>query len=151
MQALPDKYMFTIREKLKTTKPGKHLTPNELVAYKQDESLCAVSHITHHLHMTKELRGQNCQLLISFITPHNPVGTWVKSILDNAGIGVTKFSGNSTRPAVTSYGTHTGLTLHDMLKAGGWSNAQTFATYNKLIETNFGAGILDTSGVLIDV
>ena len=149
MQALPDKYVFTIGEKLKTTKPGKHLEPIELIAYKQDESLCVVSHITHYLHMTKELRGQNCQLLISFIKPHNPVsnstiGKWVKSILDNAGIDVTKFSGNSARPAATSYGTHTNLTLQDILKAGGWSNAQTFAAYyNKPIETNFGASILE--------
>ena len=122
MQALPDKYVFTIGEKLKTTKPGKHLEPIELIAYKQDESLCVVSHITHYLHMTKELRGQNCQLLISFIKPHNPVsnstiGKWVKSILDNAGIDVTKFSGNSARPAATSYGTHTNLTLQDILNA----------------------------------
>ena len=119
MQALPDKYVFTIGEKLKTTKPGKHLEPVELVAYKQDESLCMVSHITHYLHMTKALRGQNCQLLISFIKPDNPVsnstvGKWVKSILDDAGIDVTKFSGHSTRPAATSYGTLTGLTLQDI-------------------------------------
>ena len=140
--------MFTIGEKLKTTKPGKHLEPVELVAYKQDESLCVVSHITHYLHITKALRGQNCQLLISFIKPHNPVsnstiGKWVKSILDDAGIDVTKFSGNSARSAATTYGTLTGLTLQDILKAGGWSNAQTFATYyNKPTATNFGASIL---------
>lgn len=73
MQALPDKYVFSIGQKLKTTKPGKHLEPIELVVYKQDQSLCVVSHITHYLHMTKELRGQNCQLPISFIKPHNPV------------------------------------------------------------------------------
>lgn len=36
MLALPDKYMFTIGEKLKTTKQGKHLEPVELVAYKHD-------------------------------------------------------------------------------------------------------------------
>ena len=38
VQALPDKYVFIIGEKLKTTKPGKLLRPVELVAYKQDES-----------------------------------------------------------------------------------------------------------------
>ena len=77
----------------------------------------------------------------------------MKSILDNTGIGVTKFSGNSARPAATSYGTHTGLPLREIIKAGGWSYAQTFATYyNKPIETlnwliklvtNFGASILE--------
>ena len=86
MQELPDKYVFTIGEKLKTTKPGRHLEPIELVAYKQDESLCVVSHIKRYLYITKELRGHNCQLLISFIKPHNPIsnstiGKWVKSIL----------------------------------------------------------------------
>ena len=39
MQELPDKYVFTIGEKLKTTKPGRHLEPIELVAYKQDTSV----------------------------------------------------------------------------------------------------------------
>ena len=149
MQELPDKYVFTIGEKLKTTKPGRHLEPIELVAYKEDTSLRVVSHIKHYLHMTRELRGPNSQLLISFIKPHKPVsnstiGKWVRSILDKAGIDVTKFSGNSARPAATSYGARTGLTLQEILKAGGWSNAQTFATYyNKPIETNFGASILE--------
>lgn len=68
----------------------------------------------------------------------------MKSILNDAGTDVTKFSGNNAIPAATSYGTHTGLTLQDILKARGWSNAQTFATYyNRPIETNFGASILE--------
>ena len=92
--------------------------------------------------MTKDLRGKNCQLLISLMKPHNPVSN--STVLGNAGIDVTKFSGNSARPAATSYGTKTGLTLQEILKAGGWSNAKTFATYyNKPIETNFGTSILE--------
>ena len=81
-----------------------------------------------------DLAAQNYQRLKGFIKPHNPVsnstiGKWVKSILDDAGIDVTKFSGNSARPAATSCGTHTGLTLQEILKSGGWSTVQTFATY----------------------
>lgn len=41
----------------------RHLAPIELIAYKQDESLCVVSHIKHYLQVPKELRGQHCQLL----------------------------------------------------------------------------------------
>jgi len=99
--------------------------------------------------MTKDLRGKNCQLLIILIKPHNPVssstiGNWVKSIFANVGIDVTKFSGNSARPAATSYGTKTRLTLQEILKAGGWCNAKTFAThYSKSVETNFGTSILE--------
>lgn len=83
-----------------------------------------------------------------FIELHNPlsnstIGKWVKAVLANAGIDITKFSGNSVRPAATSYGTKTGLTLQEILEAGGWSNAQTFATYyHQPVETNFGASII---------
>lgn len=47
MQELPQKYVFTIAEKLKTTKPGRHIDPIELLAYDKDESICVVSHIKH--------------------------------------------------------------------------------------------------------
>ena len=33
MQKLPGKYVFTIGEKRKTTRPGKHLEPIELTAF----------------------------------------------------------------------------------------------------------------------
>ena len=83
-----------------------------------------------------------------FIEPRNTLSNstiekWVKDVLTNAGIDITKFSGNSARPAATSYGTKTGLTLQEILEARGWSNAQTFATYyHQHIETNFGASII---------
>ena len=64
--------------------------------------------------------------------------------MKDAGIDVNKLSGNSARPATTSYGMKTGLTLQDILKAGGWSNAQTFAKhYHKPIVRNFGTNILE--------
>ena len=83
-----------------------------------------------------------------FIEPHNTlsnstIGKWVKAVLANAGTDITKFSGNNARPAATSYGTKTGVTLQEILEAGGWSNAETFATYyHQPIETNFGASII---------
>lgn len=81
--------------------------------------------------MTKNLREKNCQLLISFFKPRNPVsnytiGKWVKSILGNVVIDVTKFPWNSARPAATSYGTKTGLTIQEILKTSGWSNVKNF-------------------------
>ena len=33
IQILPDKIVFTVGEKLKTTRPGKHLQPIELIGY----------------------------------------------------------------------------------------------------------------------
>lgn len=149
MQILQGKIVFTIGEKLKTTRPGKHLEPIELLEYPQDESLCVVSHLKQYIKCTDQLRDtQHTRLLISHSKPHKPVtnstvGKWAKSVLREAGIDTSTFSGNSARPASTSYGARSGLTLKEILKAGGWSNALTFAKhYHKPIQGNFGASIL---------
>jgi len=138
MQILQGKIVFTIGEKLKTTRPGKHLAPIELLEYPQDESLCVVSHLKQYIKCTDQLRAaQHTRLLISHSKPHkavtnSTVGKWAESVLRN-----------SAKPASTSYGARSGLTLKEILKAGGWSNALTFAKhYHKPIQGNFGASIL---------
>ena len=88
------------------------------------------------------------KLLISYAKPHKPisnatVGKWAKSVLKDSGIDTGTLSGNSARPASTLYGAQTGLTLAEILKAGGWTILQNFAKhYHKPIEGNFGASIL---------
>ena len=141
MQELPGQIVFT--------RPGKHLAPIELLAYPRDESICVVSHLKLYIACTKSVRAtHDTKLLISYTKPHKPVsnstvGKWAKSVLKDSGIDTGTFSGNSARPASTSYGAQTGLTLAEILKAGGWTNAQTFAKhYHKPIEGNFGASIL---------
>ena len=148
MQKLPGKYVFTIGEKLKTTRPGKHLELIELSAFEPDINLCVVTHLNQYLVKTENLRGSTSQLLISYVKPHMAVsnttkGKWCKSVLKDAGIDVTGFTSHSGRSATTSYASHTSLTLQDILKAGGWSNVQTFAKhYHKPIVGNFGTSLL---------
>ena len=149
MQILPDRYIFTIREVLKTSKPGRHMEPLELVAYKPEENLCVVAHIKRYLEITESFRKHHTMLLISHVKPHGPVSTntigrWTKTIMKDAGIDVTKFTSHSSRAASTSYGKSSGLTLQEILKAGGWSNGLTFAKYyNKPIARNYGSTILE--------
>jgi len=149
MQKLPGKYVFTIGEKLPTTRPGKHLEPIELTTFEPDTKLCVVTHLIQYLVKTKNLRGSTSQLLISYVKPHKAasnttIGKWCKSVLKDAGIDVTEFTSHSGRSAATSYASHTSLTLQDILKAGGWSNAQTFAKhYHKPIVRNFGTSLLE--------
>lgn len=52
MQETPDKIIFTVREIIKTTRPGKHLEPIEIAVYHQDLRLCFVHHIKHYLAKT---------------------------------------------------------------------------------------------------
>ena len=69
---------------------------------------------------------------------------WIRSTLQDAGIDVGIFSAHSSRTASTSYSTNAQLPLADILKAGGWSNAQTFAEhYNKPISGNLGQTLLN--------
>ena len=133
MQKLPGKYIFTIGEKLKHTKPGTHQKPIELSSY-ADRDLCVVRHLDEYIHRTTSLRTDNSQLLISFIKTHNPVSKdtvarWIKEVLRDAGIDTNIYSSHSSRAAATSYGFAKGARLTEILEAAGWSNAQTFASY----------------------
>lgn len=149
MQKLPGKYVFTIGAKLKTTKPGRHIDPIELTAFTPDINLCVVTHLDQYLIKTEQLRGSTSKLLISYVKPHKAVsnttiGKWCKSVLKDAGIDVTEFTSHSGRSASTSYASQTSLTLKEILRAGGWSNAQTFAKhYQKPILRNFGSSLLE--------
>lgn len=148
MQNLPDRIVFQIRDKIKTTRPGKHIEPVEILLFPTDKKLCPVAHIREYISRTQNLR-QDQQLLISYHKPHKAVGNstigrWVKSSLANAGIDIGTFSAHSSRSASTSCGLMSGIPLKDILKAGGWSTATTFARhYNKTIDTNFGQALLN--------
>ena len=75
MQVTQVRYVFAIEETLKTAKPGKHLEPIELEAYGDDVNLCIVAHLRQYLIKTGPVRGNSSNLLISYIKPHQPVGS----------------------------------------------------------------------------
>ena len=57
IQELPDRYIITIREKLKTTTPGKHLEPIDLFEFPEDESICVVKTLKEYLQRTLQHRS----------------------------------------------------------------------------------------------
>lgn len=148
IQDLPDRIVFSIRDRIKATCTGKHLAPIEILSHTQDPKLCLETHIKQCITNTESLR-QTSTLLISYTKPHKAVTNstiagWVKSTLIEAGVDVSIFSAHSSRTAASSYGLLSGLPLRDILKAGGWSNAEVFARhYNKPLAQNFGNAILD--------
>ncbi len=153
IQKLADGYRITIREKLKQTKPGKHLAPLELLEFREEKKLCVVTHLTEYLERTRVHRMEHSQLMLSYIKPFKPVSKdtiprWVKLVLKSAGIDVQKYSAHSSRAASTSMCQAKGLNLEEILKTAGWSNAGTFAKfYAKVVDKaseNFGATLLKT-------
>ena len=134
IQELPDRYRITVEEKLKQTKPGRHLKPIELRAFHEDKSICAFRHLKEYLLRTSRHRTLYSQLLLSYIKPFKPVSRntvsrWVKEVLRSSGIDTEKYSAHSSRAASTSFCKAKGLSLQDIMTAAGWSDTETFARF----------------------
>ncbi len=151
LQVLQGKFRLTTTHKLKQTKPGRHIDPIELIEFKEDGKLCVVEHLKEYLERTQKLRGVHTQLFLSFIRPYRPVtkdtiSRWVKSVLQQAGVDVTKYSAHSSRAATTSHTKQKGLSLQEIMKTAGWTSTTTFEKfYHKPIKTpkNFGQTVLE--------
>ena len=146
------RYRITKCDKLKQTKPGRHLEPIDLFAYPNDKKLCVVEHLKEYLHRTEQLREGHSQLLLSYVKPFKPVSKdtisrWIKQVLEAAGIDIMKYSAHSSRAASTSSCKAKGLNLAEIMKSAGWSNSSTFARfYDKPVDTaqaNFGSVLLN--------
>ncbi len=72
-------------------------------------------------------------LLLSVNKPHgvaakDTIKNWVKSLMQQAGIDITKYTVHSTRAASTSKAANL-LPLSSILKAAGWAGGSTFANH----------------------
>ena len=151
-QDLDDRYRISIQEKLKQTKPGRHLEPIELLVFPEAKELCVVQHLREYIHRTDPLCKDHSQLLLSYVKPFKPVARdtvsrWVKQVLQSAVIDITKYSTHSCRAASTSNVKVKGLNIAEIMKCAGWSTARTFARfYDKPVSNtsaNFGSVLLN--------
>ena len=135
MTLLDNECRFTITAPLKHTGVNKSQAPIVFKAYGPSEALCVVSSLKVYLSKTEQFRTQqgSSQLLLSFSKPHRPVSTdpiarWIRTVLKLAGVG-DQFTAHSTRAAATSAAKRNGMTLDQIMKCAGWSNATTFARF----------------------
>ena len=101
MEESETKYVFPIYNKVKQTRPGKHIKPFEFIMYPNDENFGGITHLKEYINRTSQIRNSCKQLLINYIRPHGPVkkstvSRWCKSILYTVGIDINKFSEHST-------------------------------------------------------
>ena len=149
MQLCEEKCTFYIKELMKTSRPGKHTPPVELLSYPYDKSLCPVTLIKHYLWRTFNIRGVFIILFVSYTYPHQPVttttlGRWCCTMLKRAGIS-NNFASHATRSAATSKAHSLGMSLSEIYRTAGWSSSSVFAKYyNKPIKENLGAVLLST-------
>jgi hypothetical protein len=145
------KITFVVAEKLKHTRPGTHQKPLVFFSYPTDKKLCIVAHLLEYIKRTSELRGENKQLLISFIRPHKPIATettshWIKNFMIAAGIDTSHYKSHSTRAASPSHLASKYFDLKNIMLAAGWTREETFQRFYNFntTEFNFGSAIMDS-------
>ena len=75
------------------------------------------------------------------------IGRWLKRVMTSAGINTHVFKPHSSRSASTSAAARAGLSVQDILRTAGWSNAGTFEKfYHKEVvaecSRDFGGAVL---------
>ena len=133
---------FQLDELLKQNRPGNTGFRLHMKAYPPDRRLCVVNYIKHYIGRTKDLRGEERRLFISFRKPHTritsqTISRWIKDVMDDAGIDTTVYKAHSTRAAATSAADRADLPVSVILAKAGWSNEKTFRKYyNKPLKDN---------------
>lgn len=129
-----DMHKYRIGDLVKQTRPGTHQAELELVLFPDDEKLCVVTCLQEYEQRTKDIRGSETGLLISYSKPHKrvskaTVSRWVRTMLAKAGINMNVFTAHSTRAASTSKASRTCVPLMTIMKTAGWSRTCTFRTF----------------------
>ena len=127
---------FAIDSLLKTNRQGKRVGKLiEVQAYPPDRRLCPIFLLKEYVERTKDLRGQEDQLFISFRQKYGPVSTdtlarWVRCVLELAGVD-SQFKAHSVRAASTSAASKAQVPIHEIMDKAGWTNAGTFRKFYK--------------------
>ena len=130
-----DKCIIPIYDKLKQSKPGKHMKPMEFSVYLREPKLCIVDNLKEYLKKTSPYR-KHYELFLSYHKPHAPVSKdtlarWCKEMLSQAGININEHTSHSSRSAASSYLYAKGISLRDICDAAGWSSERTFVSFYK--------------------
>ena len=133
MVFLGDSVTFHISDLLKTSRPTWHKNVVVFSAFPHDIDLCVITALRHYLRITSPLRGGVTQLFFISRRPYCPasggtLSAWTKSVLSMSGVDTGVFAAGSTRPASTSRA-HESLSVDVIMKAVGWTQRSTFATF----------------------
>ncbi|VDI36333.1 Hypothetical predicted protein [Mytilus galloprovincialis] len=95
MKISKDNVIIEINEVLKTSKPGKHLSPICLPAFVDDTRLCIVTVLNAYIERTSAIRTSQ-KLFVTFVKPyHHPtkstISNWIKLVLKLAGVNTSVF------------------------------------------------------------
>ena len=142
-------YEFHFSNPTKVDRVGKKRPPIKFMPFKGDKNLCVCNCIDSYLLRTKDRRGENSQLLLSYVKPFLPVKTstvsrWLTNVLSLSGINISVYAGHSTRSASTSKAKLGGVPVKEIMKRGHWASSTTFEKYY-FKEVNEGGDLFQSS------
>ncbi|XP_046473767.2 uncharacterized protein [Neodiprion pinetum] len=126
-----------IPEHIKTSRAGAVQPLLKLPFFEHKPGLCIARTLLHYLTITKDLRGKEDYLLISFQKPHakvsrDTIGRWIKSTLRELGVD-ERYTAHSTRHAATSKAAEKGVNIDEIKRIAGWSQkSKVFADFYNL-------------------
>lgn len=140
-----------ITDIIKTSAVGREQPVLYLPFFMDNISICPATTLKDYISVTETLRTENLgRLILTYKKPHKPatsqsISRWIKKVLADSGVDVTKFTAHSTRHASTSAAHAAGVSIDIIRKTAGWANSSnTFARfYNRITldERNFAESV----------
>ena len=92
--------------------------------------ICPYTALTFYLRHTKNLHTTKSVFIVTngkgTAAHTSTIARWATTVMDKAGIDITKFKGHSTRSASASKGLSKFMPLKDILACGKWRTSHTF-------------------------
>ena len=132
-----NEYRFNLTGLIKQSRPGFKNPQPVFRTYPADKRICVYKYLHTYIDRTKEIRGENTKLLLTFQSPHHPptgnsVSRWLKVMLKRSGVDTELFGAHSCRAASVSAAKRGGANIEEILVNVGWTQESTFAKfYNK--------------------
>ena len=135
------KLFFISSKLLEHSRPCYVNKPVKFYVHEENPNICPVQTIKHYL--DKQNNSFPHETTTFFITHRKPfkaayevtISCWVKEVMAEAAIDVSKFNTHSCRSAALIGALYKGLHIEGILKQGNWRNLKTFKKiYFKNIE-----------------
>ena len=110
-----------VKNLLKHNRLGDSLSTIILKLFDECKKLCVVRTLKEYVNRTNILRGEEKQLLVSFVAPHarisrDTLSRWTRFVLNKAVVDTKKYASHSTRGASTSAAKRLGISVNLIMK-----------------------------------
>lgn len=133
-----NKTIITITDLIKTSLVNRNQPKIHLPFYPQNPKICPAKTLQDYIAQTTNIRNGEPYLWLTYKKPYKrassqTISRWIKTIMKESGIDISKFTSHSTRHTSTSSANRASISVETIKKTAGWStNSNTFAKFYNL-------------------